>query len=121
MTTTQPPVLEEYPRRRNLRRTTEPRVGRGRRGARPIFVVQKPLEKGHVVVWLEGRKLVVGYALTRIDRGGREIWLLVKMADERADPARDPVSTQPESVVSGRTVEEVAAAAQPAPARSGAR
>ena len=73
------------------------------------------------MVWLEGRKLVGGYALTRIDRGGREIWLLVKMADERADPARDPVSTQPESVVSGRTVEEVAAVAQSAPARSGAR
>jgi bifunctional non-homologous end joining protein LigD len=41
MTTTQPPVLEEYRRRRNFRRTTEPRGGRGRRGARPIFVVQK--------------------------------------------------------------------------------
>jgi DNA ligase D-like protein (predicted 3'-phosphoesterase) len=61
------------------------------------------------------------YALTRIDRGGREVWLLVRMADEMADPGRDPVVTRPDSVVSGRTLEEMATAAQPAPTRSGAR
>jgi hypothetical protein len=39
-------------------------------------------------------------------------WLLVKMADEQADARRKPVKSQPESVVSGRTIEEVAAEAQ---------
>lgn len=77
-----------------------------RRDAREVPVPQA-LAEGHVSVWLEGHKLVGGYALTRIDRGGREMWLVVKMADEAADPARDPVVTRPDSVVSGRTVEEV--------------
>jgi hypothetical protein len=35
-------------------------------------------------------------------------WLLVKRRDEGADARRNPVSTQPESVRSGRTVEELA-------------
>jgi hypothetical protein len=47
--------------------------------------------------------------LTRIGRGRRERWLLVKMADEQADARRKPVKTQPESVLSGRTIEEAAA------------
>jgi hypothetical protein len=51
-------------------------------------------------VWLEGRKLRGGYALTRI--GKRERWLLVKMDDEGADRRRNPVSSQPESVLSRR-------------------
>jgi DNA ligase D-like protein (predicted 3'-phosphoesterase) len=201
-------VLKEYRRRRNFKRTIEPRGGGGRTDERPIFVVQKhdasrlhydlrlevdgmlvswsvpkgpstdprvkrlavrtedhPLEyadfegvipegeygagtviiwdrgtyrnltrrdgrevpvsqglaDGHIAVWLEGRKLSGGYALTRIDRNRREMWLLVKMADETADPARDPVVTRPDSVVSGRTVEEVATAARPVPTRPGAR
>jgi DNA polymerase Ligase (LigD) len=61
---------------------------------------------------LEGRKLRGGYALTRIGKGKRERWLLVKMADEQADARRKPVTSQPESVVSGRTIEEVAAEAE---------
>jgi hypothetical protein len=59
-----------------------------------------------------GRKLRGGYALTRIGKGRRERWLLVKMADEQADARRKPVKSQPESVVSGRTIEEVAAEAE---------
>ena len=39
----------------------------------------------------------------------RERWLLVKVRDEAADARRDPVSTQPESVLTGRTIEQVAA------------
>jgi hypothetical protein len=54
----------------------------------------------HAAVWLEGRKLRGGYALTRI--GKRERWLLVKMDDEGADRRRNPVSSQPESVLSRR-------------------
>ena len=72
--------------------------------------VDRAVQDGHVAVWLEGRKLRGGYALTRIGKGER--WLLVKMADEQADARRKPVKSQPASVVSGRTIAEVAAEAE---------
>jgi DNA ligase D-like protein (predicted 3'-phosphoesterase) len=66
------------------------------------------LADGHLSFWLEGEKLRGGYALTRMGGGGRERWLLVKKDDEGADRRRNPVSTQPESVRSGKTVEQLA-------------
>jgi hypothetical protein len=41
--------------------------------------------------------------------GGKPQWLLIKRRDEEADARRRPVSTQPESVLSGKTIEEIAA------------
>ena len=70
--------------------------------------IDRALADGHAVVELHGEKLRGGYALTRTGRGRRERWLLVKTRDEAADARRNPVSTQPESVLSGRTVEQVA-------------
>ena len=70
--------------------------------------VERALERGHAAMWLEGSKLHGGYALTRIGKGKRERWLLVKMDDEGADRRRNPVSSQPESVLSGKTIKEVA-------------
>lgn len=72
--------------------------------------VEEGVKAGHVKVWLEGKKLRGGYSLrrTRMGRSGRMQWLLVKVRDEEADARRNPVSTQPESVLSGRTVEELA-------------
>ena len=72
--------------------------------------VERAVDGGHVSVWLEGDKLTGGYALTRIGTGRRERWLLVKQDDERADARRKPEKSQPESVRSGRTIEEVAEA-----------
>src|SRR5438128_1524266 len=72
--------------------------------------VERTLEQGHAKVWLEGHKLHGGYALTRLGNGRRERWLLVKMDDEGADRRRNPVSTQPESVLSGKKVEEITSA-----------
>lgn len=66
------------------------------------------LENGHLSFWLEGEKLRGGYSLTRMGGGGRERWLLVKRDDEGADRRRNPVSTQPQSVRSGKTVEQLA-------------
>jgi DNA ligase D-like protein (predicted 3'-phosphoesterase) len=73
--------------------------------------VEDAVDAGHVKVWLEGHKLRGGYSLrrTRIGRDEREKWLMVKLKDEEADARRNPVSSQPESVKSGRTIEEVAA------------
>ena len=70
---------------------------------------EQALEEGHASFWLEGKKLKGGYSLTRIAKGKDERWLLVKRDDEAADRRRNPVSTQPESVLSGRTNEELAA------------
>lgn len=70
--------------------------------------VAQQVENGHVTVWLEGEKINGGYALIRIGDGDDARWLLVKMDDEGADARRNPTSTEPESVLSGRTLEEVA-------------
>jgi len=67
------------------------------------------LASGLVAVWLEGHKLRGGYALVRTGRGEDSRWLLIKMKDEEADARRNPVSTQPESVLTGRTLEQIAA------------
>ena len=68
------------------------------------------LEAGHAKVWLEGEKLTGGWTLHRTGAGGAKAqWLLIKRRDEGADARRNPQKTQPESVRSGRTVEEVAA------------
>lgn len=69
--------------------------------------VADAVDDGHVSVWLEGRKLRGGWSLTRFR--GEADWLLVKRDDEHADARRNPTSTEPESVLSGRTVHEVAA------------
>jgi DNA ligase D-like protein (predicted 3'-phosphoesterase) len=66
--------------------------------------IERALADGHVAIWLEGKKLQGGWTLQQI--GGRR-WLLIKRRDEKADARRNPVSTQPESVLSGRTVEEL--------------
>jgi DNA ligase D-like protein (predicted 3'-phosphoesterase) len=67
--------------------------------------VAAAVEHGHVVVWLHGRKITGGYALTRTDD---ERWLLVKMDDEESDARRNPVSTEPDSVLSDRGLEDIA-------------
>ena len=72
--------------------------------------IDEALEAGHAVVELDGKKLHGAYAITRTGtEGGRERWLLVKKRDAAADARRNPISTEPESILSGRTVEEVAA------------
>jgi DNA ligase D-like protein (predicted 3'-phosphoesterase) len=66
------------------------------------------LEAGHAKVWLEGEKLRGGWTLHRTRDGAKPQWLLIKRRDEGADARRNPQSTQPESVRTGRTVEQVA-------------
>jgi DNA ligase D-like protein (predicted 3'-phosphoesterase) len=70
------------------------------------------LEDGKVEIWLEGEKLRGGYALIRTGKGDDARWLLIKMKDDEADARRNPTSTEPKSVLSGRTLEEVAEEAQ---------
>ena len=79
-----------------------------RKGGQEVAVTEA-LGRGHVSVWLEGEKVRGGYALTRFRTGKGEAWLLVKKDDAEADPGRNPVATEPRSVVSGRTLAEIAA------------
>jgi DNA ligase D-like protein (predicted 3'-phosphoesterase) len=67
------------------------------------------LEQGHARVWLHGKKLRGGYTLRRTSGGEKPKWLLMKRRDEEADARRNPVSSEPRSVLSGRTIEQVAA------------
>lgn len=76
------------------------------RGGKRV-TIEDALGSGHALVWLEGEKLRGGYELTRLACGEGEHWIVVKHRDEEADSSCDPVRTQPESVLSGRTVEQV--------------
>lgn len=101
----------------------EGNIGEGSYGAGAVIVwdtgsyrmlakgesMAEALERGHAAFWLKGHKLRGGYTLHRTRSGPKPKWLLMKRRDEEADARRNPVSTQPESVLSGRTVEEVAA------------
>jgi len=66
------------------------------------------IDRGHVHIVLHGEKLQGGYALRRIGKGKDERWLLIKTRDEGADARRKPVNTEPESVKTGRTLDQVA-------------
>ncbi|RPI96955.1 MAG: DNA ligase [Chloroflexi bacterium] len=67
--------------------------------------VEQGLQAGKIDIWLEGQKLNGGYALVRT---GEENWLLIKKKDEQADPSRNPVKSEPDSVLSGRSLDEIA-------------
>ncbi|MUL40814.1 DNA ligase [Streptomonospora sp. PA3] len=71
------------------------------------------LAHGHVSFELHGQKLTGRFALNRFrsgENGEEEAWLLVKQRDAAADPRRDPVSAEPQSVRTGRVIDEVAEA-----------
>jgi DNA ligase D-like protein (predicted 3'-phosphoesterase) len=70
--------------------------------------IEEGLKKRHIRVLLEGQKLRGTWALTRF-RDNQ--WLLVKTKDDSADARRNLVKSRPESVKTGRTLEEVAAEA----------
>jgi DNA ligase D-like protein (predicted 3'-phosphoesterase) len=66
------------------------------------------LESGHLRFVVAGHKLKGAFALTRTRMGGDDRnWLLVKVDDEYADPARDPTAEDNASVLSGRTNEDI--------------
>jgi DNA ligase D-like protein (predicted 3'-phosphoesterase) len=65
------------------------------------------IERGHAVFVLHGEKLRGGFALQRTRRGDKPQWLLIKRRDDEARPGSDIVAERPESVASGRTLEEL--------------
>jgi DNA ligase D-like protein (predicted 3'-phosphoesterase) len=99
-------------------------IGRGNYGAGTVIVwdagtyrnldkersIAEAIESGHVKVWLDGEKLKGGWTLQRTRRGEKPQWLLIKRRDAEADARRNPQSTQPKSIKTGRTIEQVARA-----------
>jgi DNA ligase D-like protein (predicted 3'-phosphoesterase) len=62
--------------------------------------------QGHVTIRLHGEKLNGGFALIRTGDKDDGRWLLIKEDDDGADARRNPVSTQPASVLSGKTIKD---------------
>ncbi len=54
------------------------------------------------------KKLKGGYTLIRTQKGKNEKWLLKKVDDEEADARRNPVNTENKSVLTGRTMNQIA-------------
>jgi bifunctional non-homologous end joining protein LigD len=81
---------------------------------RPVGDPRSGLEKGRLEFTLQGEKLHGAYILVRLaekerDRGKKN-WLLMKRSDDdaREGPSAEIVKRKPRSVLTGRTVEEVA-------------
>jgi DNA ligase D-like protein (predicted 3'-phosphoesterase) len=75
------------------------------RNTTPDREMAEALDEGYARFVLEGHKLRGEWSLRKM--GDDKGWLLSKRRDEHADPARDPVRDEPQSVLSGLTIEEV--------------
>jgi bifunctional non-homologous end joining protein LigD len=79
----------------------------------PVGDPHKDYRKGSMKFKLHGEKLRGGFALVKIKgrdrRDAVKSWLLIKEKDEYARPGSNVVEALPDSVVTGRSVEQVAA------------
>lgn len=68
------------------------------------------LEGGHASFWMEGSKLHGGFALTRTRNGPgeQETWILVKRKDQYAKSGDGTEPRRAKSVLTGRTLRQVA-------------
>ena len=66
------------------------------------------LDEGHATIWLEGKKLRGSFALIRTGKGEKTRWLFFKMKGEEAKSGSDIVEDEPRSVLTGRSLDEVA-------------
>lgn len=75
--------------------------------------IKQLISEGTLKFFLKGHKLQGGYAMVRMkdDHKNQEQWLIFKLDDEHADARRNPVSTEPDSVLSGRSLKAIAKAA----------
>ena len=77
----------------------------------PLGDAEEAMEKGHLTFLLHGRKLTGRWHLVRTrPTGGRESWLLFKGRDEAASESTDVLEAKPESVASGRSLEQIGSA-----------
>ncbi len=72
------------------------------------ILLREAVEKGHIEVRLRGEKLKGNWALIQMKGRGAKNWLLIKMSDEFADRERNVTRDLPNSVLSGRSMDEIA-------------
>ncbi len=96
-------------------------IPKGEYGAGPVILwdrgtyknlrdvsMKTALKEGQIEVFLRGKKVRGGFALVRISPKTTEKskWLLIKMRDEYAHARKNPVSSQPESVKTGKKISD---------------
>lgn len=69
-----------------------------------ILSMEECFKRGTVEIFLYGEKLYGAYALIRTQENR---WLLIKMRDEYAHARKNPLTSEPESVLSGKTIEDI--------------
>ncbi len=102
--------------------TFEGIIPEGQYGAGPVIVwdtgtfknlkkntsLAQSLQDGEATILLTGKKLKGGYALIKTNYQGKDnTWLLIKMNDEHADKERDITKELPDSVLSGKALEDI--------------
>jgi bifunctional non-homologous end joining protein LigD len=70
--------------------------------------IREGYAKGKIDFSFHGERLQGSFALVRTQRGPKPQWLLIKHRDEYAAPGSDVVAENMTSVVTGRTMEEIA-------------
>ena len=71
--------------------------------------LRRGYEKGELRFVMHGKRLRGSYVLARLRRPGRPQWLLIKRRDAHADDARDITAEETTSVVTKRTMDQIAA------------
>lgn len=70
--------------------------------------LRRGYEKGELRFVMHGKRLRGGFVLARLRRPGRPQWLLIKRRDDYADAERDITAEVTTSVVSRRTMDQIA-------------
>lgn len=71
--------------------------------------LQKALKEGSLKFRLYGEKIKGGYAMARTNfKKNKEQWVIFKLDDDQADARKNPVSSEPNSVLTGRSLDEIA-------------
>jgi len=86
-----------------------------------VEALREGYARGDLKFVLHGERLHGSWVLVRMKRPGRPQWLLIKHRDEYATRARDIVEETTTSVVTGRTMEDIAAGKKRATSVSGRR
>lgn len=102
-------------------RTFEGIIPKGEYGAGPVIIwdrgtyknlrdvsMKTSLKEGQLEVFLYGKKVRGAFAFIRTasKTAEKSRWLLIKMRDEYAHARKNPVSSQPESVKTGKTIRD---------------
>ncbi|MFP4352910.1 MAG: DNA polymerase ligase N-terminal domain-containing protein [Puniceicoccaceae bacterium] len=70
--------------------------------------IKEAIEQGSLKFKLNGEKIQGGYAMAKTGtRDGKDEWVIFKLDDKHADARRNPTRTEPDSVATGRSMDEI--------------